>query len=302
MSPRAVRAKPETRRQNHGRGHSYLIDGTKAPGVTTLLGGIPKNALVGWAAGTVGDFVTDRVQLVDGHIVADEVLDDLVKIGRERNRPIPDWREANKIPRTKVADALKGLPYVERDAAANRGTEVHRLAQRLAEGEEITVPPELAGHVDAYLRFRDEWGPYDEQVEFIGVNRTCGYMGTGDLLCRLRHAPSLGLALIDLKTNRSGPFGETGLQLAGYRYFETIVGDDGDEQPMPEVESTLCLWLRADGYDLYPFEAGPAQHRMLLYAGQVADFVAANAPGEPPPWVRSTRTKGEALPPPRKAE
>lgn len=295
----AKRPAPPTRRVNHGRGHSYLIDGTKAPGVTTLLGGIPKPALVGWAAAAVGDFVADRLQLVDGHVHADEVLDDLRHTARW---PIPDFRELKKIPRTKVADAFKGLPYAERDAAANRGTEVHRLAQRLAEGEEVTVPDELVGHVDSYLKFRADWQPFDEQVEFIVLNRTCGYMGTGDLICRLRAAPGMGLCLVDLKTNRSGPFGETGLQLAGYRYAEFLVDPDGLEEPMPQIDSTLALWLRADGYDLYPFEAGPAQHRMLLYAGQVADFVAAQGPEDKrPPWARSTRTKGEALTPPRKA-
>lgn len=278
--------KPATRRVNRGRGHSYLLDGEAADGVTTIIGdGMPKPALVGWAAGTVGEFVADRLQLVDGHYLADDVVAELRRIGVERDRPIPP----EGLPRVKIADGFKGLPYYDRDKAGNRGTEVHRIAQRLAEGEEVQVPDELVGHVDAYLRFREEWGPYDEIVEFVGANRTHRYMGTGDLICRLRAAPELGLCEIDLKTNRSGPFGEVGLQLAAYRYFEAIVDEDGNEAVMPEIDSTLCLWVRADGYDLYPFEAGPAEFRTFLYVQQVARFAK----------VRSREVKGEALQAPK---
>jgi hypothetical protein len=40
--------------------------------------------------------------------------------------------------------------------------------------------------------------------------------------------------MVDLKTNRSGIFGETALQLAGYRYADTYLDEDGNEQPMPK--------------------------------------------------------------------
>lgn len=36
-------------RRNHGRNHSYTVDGQKVPGVTTIIGnGLPKPALVAW--------------------------------------------------------------------------------------------------------------------------------------------------------------------------------------------------------------------------------------------------------------
>jgi hypothetical protein len=280
-------------RKNRGRNHWYLdVDGNKLDGVTWVLSnGIPKPALVGWAAGAVGDFVTDRLQIHDGRIVADEVLDDLRAIGAQRERPIPDWREAKKIPRTKIADGFKGLPYADRDAAGGRGTETHRLAQLLAEGEEVTVPDELAGHVDAYLAFRDDWQPHDEHVEVPVANHTHRYAGTLDLFGRLGAAPELGTCLIDLKTNRSGPFGETALQIAAYRYAEVMLDESGDERPMVDIDSTLCLWLRADGYDLYPFDAGPAEFRTFLYAQQVAHFCDQ----------RSREVKGESMRVPAKA-
>lgn len=279
---------PVTKRVNRGRGHSYVLDGEKAPGVTTILNdGLPKPALVGWAAGTVGEFVADRLQINDGHVVADDVLDDLRAIGAKRDRPIPDWRENGKLPRTKLADGFKGLPYADRDAAGNRGTEVHALARRLAEGEEIEVPDELVGHVDSYLQFRRDWEPIDEIVEFSVVNRQHHYMGTGDVISRFARAPELGVALYDIKTNRSGPFGEVGLQLAGYGFAETMLGDEG-EIPMPDIDWFGVLWLRADGYDLYPFHVDDVIFRYLLYVQQVAHFCT----------VISRDLKGESMRPP----
>lgn len=281
-----------TKRINRGRGHSYVLDGEMAPGVTTILNeGLPKPALVGWAASTVGEFVADRLQIVDGHIIADDVVDDLRAIGAKRDRPIPDWREANKLPRTKLADGFKGLPYADRDAAGNRGTEVHRLAQHLAQGEEVEVPDELIGHVDSYLKFRADWQPFDEIVEFSVVNRQHRYMGTGDVISRFERAPELGLALYDIKTNRSGPFGEVGLQLAGYGFAETMLTDEG-EIPMPEIDWFGVLWLRADGYDLYSFQVDETIFRYLLYVQQVAHFCT----------VLSRDLKGESMRPPALVE
>jgi hypothetical protein len=53
--------------------------------------------------------------------------------------------------------------------------------------------------------------------------------------------------LIDLKTNRSGIFGETALQLAGYRHADTYLDEDGNEQPMLEVDGCAAVHITADG-------------------------------------------------------
>lgn len=257
-------------RTDRGRGHSYLIDGVKTRGVTTIIGdGYPKPALVAWAAGVVAEFVAEGLDPVPhGFVDASRMLADLRVIAARRERPLPD-----KFSRIKIADALKGLPYVERDLAANRGTEVHRLAERLAAGEpDVPIPEPLTGHVDAYLRFRDDWHPTDELVEVVVGNRTHGYCGTCDLWATV---PDLadGRCLIDLKTNRTGPFGEVALQLAAYRYAETYLDHDGDERPVPPFDGgAYVLWLRADGYDLKPVQAGPDEFRQFLYVAQTATF------------------------------
>ena len=261
---------PEIKRRNYGRGHGYTLNGEKVPGVTTIIGaGLPKPALMGWAAKTIAEYVADRLDQADGHVLADQLIDDLAELARTKGKPWPD-----KLSRTKVAELLKGVHYEDRDQAANRGTAVHNLAEKLAHGEEVEVPEELTGHVDSYLQFLDDWQPTDALLEFVVGNTPHRYSGTGDMIATLIDGRRW---LLDIKTSRSGPFGEVALQLAGYRYAEHAL-IDGETVPMPQVERCGVIWVRADGYDLIPFEAGPAEFRQFLYVRQVGDWLAAQDP------------------------
>ena len=257
---------PDIKRRNYGRGHGYALDGQKVPGVTTIINdGLPKPALMGWAAKTIAEYVADRLDQADGHVLADQLVDDLGELARTKGKPWPD-----KLSRTKLAELLKGIHYEDRDQAAKRGTEVHALAERLARGEEVDVPEPLTGHVDAYLAFLDDWRPTDAHLEVTVASVKHRYSGTLDMIATL---PGLGRCLLDIKTSRSGPFGEVALQLAGYRFAEFAV-IDGETVPMPDIDWCGVIWVRADGYDLYPFDAGPAQFRSFLYVQQVGRFLA----------------------------
>lgn len=241
----APRPRAATRRIDRGRSHEYVLDGVKADGVTTLInGGIPKPALTGWAAREVAELVCQRREILQ------EMTDD------------------------EIVDFLKGAPFRTRDRAANRGTEVHALAAKLARGEKVEVPEELIGHVDAYLDWRRRWDPQDELVERTIVNRRYRFAGTFDLWCRL---PGLGACLIDLKTNRSGPFGEVAVQLAAYAHGEAYLDSDGVERPMPAIEWFGVLWLTGDSWELVPFDVTEREFRTFLYAAETARWVQQRA-------------------------
>lgn len=228
-----------TKRINAGRGgHFYKLDGEKVDGVTTVIGnGIPKPALMYWASREIATYAADSLDL-------------LAQMDREAR-----------------IDLLKGAPYRDRDRAARRGTEVHGLAEKIMGGEEVEVPEELTGHVDSYLSFLDDFGVRAVLVEAVLGNRTHGWMGTCDLIADLND----GLRyLMDLKTTRSGIFGETALQIAAYRNAEFYLDADGAEQPMPKVDACAAIWVRADGYDLIPVDASPATYKVFRHAQQVA--------------------------------
>lgn len=261
-------ASPATGRVNRGRGHSYKLDGRRAEGVTTIMkNGVPKPSLLYWAPRKAAEWAVENW----------DWLTELLK------------RPGNTAPA--VIDLIKEAPWNERDEAGNRGTEVHRLAEELAAGNEVEVPDELVGMVDAYLKFREEWEPFEEQTELVVGHRKHRIMGTLDLLCRLRGLEEgRPRCLIDIKTNRSGPFGDTALQLAGYGFADFYLDENGLEVPMPKVDKFLVLWLFPDGYELYPYDVTERELRTLLYAQQVAFFVE----------TRSKTIKGPALDPPRK--
>ena len=161
-----------------------------------------------------------------------------------------------------------------KDTAAKRGTDVHRAAERLLAGEAVQVPEEIAGHVEAYARFIEEFKVEPVHVEFSCVSYKWGYAGTGDL-CAWIQVPDLGrvLTLDDLKTSRSGIFGETALQLAGYRYADVWVVDGKEIEP-PPVDHCFGIHVRGDGYDLIPVEVTEQEFKDYLYAGRIGQFVA----------------------------
>lgn len=309
MSPK--KPAPKTRIQRHGNGHSYYLDGEKVPGVTTILSnGIPKNGLIGWAANTVADTVANGLGIArnekgETRIVADELVKDLLEWnGTRGSHAVKVGSEA--LPRLALAKILSSVRYRDSDEAGSRGTEVHKLAEKLARGEEIEVPDALAGHVESYLRFLDEWDPTEALVERVVINRRWGYMGKLDLIAHfagewssgpLRGQP-IGRGLLDLKTARSGIFAETGLQLAGYRYAETMLnGVDGDnnaiESPMPAIDWCGAVWIRADGYDVYRFDVSEKTFRVFLYAKHVGEWLDFK---EGP----ASTIKGDAIKPPRR--
>jgi ribosome-associated translation inhibitor RaiA len=251
-------------RVNRGRGHSYKIDGKPAEGVTTLIGdGTRKKALEAWGIRSVAEYAAEH-------------LDRLVEMQ-------PMGREA-------IVQALKQSPYTDRDQAANRGTEVHALAEELIHGRQVEVPPELAGHVESYVRFLDDWQPEPIKVEKVVASRQWNYCGTFDAVYRL---PDGRVVLGDIKTSRSGIYAETALQLAAYRFAEVYVDDDGSEKPMADlgIEHGQGLWIRGDGYDVLPIPCDEPVFKAFLHIAYGARWMKANKdivgdPETPPTQLR----------------
>lgn len=220
MTDTTTEGRAGLRKHSSGRGHWYTLDDAKVPGVTTLIGdGVPKPALVSWAARSVAEYVADH-----------------------RDAVVQLW---DTMPRAQVVSTLKGTPYAQRDEAARRGTEVHKLAEQLAGGAEVEVPEEIAGHVEAAVRWLDDWQPKVLVSEVPVASRRWWYAGTLDLVVE---TPDGTRWIVDWKTGKSGIWGEAALQLAAYAGAEFYL--DGDrELPMADLRITrgLGVHLRADG-------------------------------------------------------
>jgi hypothetical protein len=230
-----------TRRlEARGGGHTYRLDGEKVDGVTTVLGnGIPKAALVPWAGKVCAEVVRDK------------------------------WDALGEMAPDERFDFVRGAPSRDRDRGARRGTEVHGYAAMILAGNQVDVPDELVGHVDAYLKFLGDFDVQAILIEAVLGNRTHRWMGTLDLVADLND----GLRwLLDIKTTRSGIFPETAVQLAAYRNAEFYLDAAGAEIPMPAVQRVGAIWVRGDGYDLIPVDAGPDVYRVFRHAQAISKW------------------------------
>lgn len=208
--------------------HRYKLDGEWVPGVTTILGVLDKPAIPKWAAKSVAEYVATHREGIE-HL----------------------WTMGERA----VIDALKGVPWTERDQAGVRGTDVHDFAERILNGQEVDVPEHYVGHVESCIAFMEDWNITPVLVEQTVGSREHKYAGKLDLIADSAHAPR---AIYDWKTAASGIYKETAFQLVAYAFAE-FHGENGDEHPMADlgIEESYGVHIRADGYDVYPLAYGP---------------------------------------------
>jgi len=203
------------------------------PGVTGLIGGgIPKPALNPWYARMVAEFVDQNPLEV------------------ERLRSLPPVQH-NGRERSALVDALCKVPTGKRDTAAERGTAIHALAEKVVAGDEVAVSVEHDGEVTGYAEFLDTWDITPLVVEGRGANATEWFAGTFDLVGTSPHLAGGKPIMIDLKTS-NGVYGETALQTAAYANFEFYLDADGQEHPMPEIHACYVAHITPFGTDLHP--------------------------------------------------
>lgn len=233
-----VTLEPITRR-NYGRGHGYHDStGAKIRGVTTWINdGMPKPALVNWAANEAAGYAVDHWTELDELSVAQR-LDTIRK----------QWRGSNK-------------------GSMAIGTRVHAIAEQVVTGAEVHVDDDIRGYVEQYVAFLDAFDVQPVVVEGVVGNLTMTppYAGTLDLIADLKDGQRW---LLDLKTGAS-VWGEVGLQLAAYRYATTLMVD-GQPEPMPEVDACGVVHVRPDTYELRPVKADADTFLRFRYVQQVA--------------------------------
>ncbi len=238
---------PPIKRVETAKGHHYKDgNGHRIPGVTTILGdGVPKPALINWAANSTAEAAVDR------------------------------WDELTELQPSARLKELQNARYAKSDKAKKRGTEVHGYGERLVKGEKVTgIPDELRGHVEAYTAFLDKFEVDPILVEATIVNYRYGYAGTLDLICELTDEKGARRTLLlDIKTNEKGIFGETALQLAAYRYAEFYLDADGNELPMIPVEGCGAILVNSDGAQLIPCTSDENTFKSFRIAYAMRDIV-----------------------------
>jgi len=225
-------------------GRAYYIDDVKVDGVTTILKALPKN-LTQWAADAGA------------------------------NHAVENWDKLSDLPLTKRLDAIRYAHREIRNTAAERGTEIHKLGQKLYEGLPIEVAPEHRGPVEAYAQFLDRWQIQVIASETPVVSTRYRYGGTADLWAYIGCRDNVR-ALIDLKTGNN-VYELTTLQLTGYRFADLWhpAGVDApkdkreaSEEPLPPVDETWVAHILPDTVRMMPVKTSD-QFRAFLYVQQI---------------------------------
>ena len=239
--------------------HRYWLNGEgPVPSVTTVLGILDKPAVVAWKSRESARAMWRALNPRTG------VLPDL---------EVKEGTDAEELQRTEDALIKWAMQEADktRDTAAALGTQVHRLADIVGAPEAgsmgFQVSEETLPYVEAFRGFLDRYGGSQSIVSSEHcVWSANGYAGTYDLLMQLPataegHSPHTDpdacticltagqeLWLIDIKTSK-GYYPEYGLQLAGYRWADSIVLPDTPVvYPMPHIQRTGVLHLRPDQY------------------------------------------------------
>lgn len=200
--------------------HRYKIDGEWVVGVTTALNGIPKN-LTRWAAREVADYAIRNLRTVS--------------------------QVSESAGYGPAMDMLTAIPDQRRDSAAIRGTDVHALAEKYIQGEEISFPDEISPYVKGYAQFIADYEPESLHEELVMGSREHGFAGRLDSIQR---SARFGTALIDYKTSNR-VYGNHALQCVAYCNGD-IALIDGATVPFERIDTAFILHIQPDTYDLIP--------------------------------------------------
>jgi hypothetical protein len=204
--------------------------------------------------------------------------------------------------RAALTKEIKALHRTAKELAADLGDRVHSAAEARVLGAPIPADAEVLPYIAQLDQWLTAWGvDLDEHVvatEITCLHRRLGYAGTADLLVWLPTGPGgrLELWLIDYKTSATRPaksvYPETTLQLAALRYAEVVLLPDDTDEPMPKVQRTGVLNLRAKSHALVEMPAGRDAHRAFRGALETTRWLHAaptTYPALPAPAARSTR-------------
>lgn len=228
----------------------------KVPGVTSVVGMLPKDFLTYWAAKITAETAVDQVDTV--------------------------VRLAERDPQGAV-DYLKGAHRRTTKQAADLGSMAHDLFERLARGEVINprhVHADVKPHVAWFKEFLDKVQPRFLHLEETVWSDEHLYAGSFDAVAVIDGET----VLLDWKTSRA-VYDSVALQLAAYRYADRIiVAGSGESVPVPTMAGGAVLHVRPEGWKLVPVECGPVVFDAFLKLRGIFDWEAEgkkNVVGKP---------------------
>ncbi|MCX4572300.1 hypothetical protein OHB41_03685 [Streptomyces sp. NBC_01571] len=214
-------------------GSRFYVNETRpnvtVPGVTSIVGMLPKQDFLGpWQAGMAADLAIDSF--------------DYLSQMAERDR-------------AGARRYISGAARRYTETRSKLGSRAHDVFERLMNGEDVDyVHPDIVNHVEHFRQFLVMVNPELVRAEDVAWSYQHEYAGSFDAILRVwvnvdakgnvtitpdRSGTPI-LVMVDYKTSKN-TYTDVALQLAAYRYADVIIDPEGNEEPMPDIESAAVL-------------------------------------------------------------
>ncbi|MEV7582222.1 hypothetical protein [Streptomyces erythrochromogenes] len=206
----------------------------KVPGVTSIVGMLPKPFLTFWAARMTAETAVENLDAV---------------------RAIAERDPAGAI------DFLRNSHTRYTSLRAKVGSDAHDLFERMIRLEEIgRVHPDLEPYRLGFAEFLLAVRPQLIRAEDVCWSDEHQYAGSFDAIVRVRLGEDgkpdhengeWHTLLVDWKTSKSA-YPDVALQLSAYAHADRIVSPDGTSEPMPKVDGAAVLHITPEGWVFKP--------------------------------------------------
>ncbi|GGU49136.1 hypothetical protein [Streptomyces violascens] len=207
----------------------------KVPGVTSVVGMLPKPFLMFWAAKMTAELAVDSLPFVAQMAERD---------------------------RQGAVDYLKGASRRYTKMRADVGSDAHDLFERMIRGQFVgSVHPDLAAYRDNFAAFLEAVNPRLERAEDVAWSDAHGYAGSFDAVLTVwldndgKPTPDRSgtphLLMADWKTSKA-TYPDVALQMSAYANADRIISPDGTSEPMPEFDGAAVLHITPELWEFKP--------------------------------------------------
>lgn len=203
-------------------------DDHKAPGVTSIVGMLPKPFLTWWAAKMTAESAVSNIDAVYSLAKADP--------------------EA-------AVDMLKGAHRRYTKLRADVGSAAHDMFERMIRGENVRrVGMDLEPYRAHFAEFLDRVQPELVSAEDVMWSDTHDYAGSSDAILRIKDRDgSDALVMTDWKTSKD-TYPDVALQLAAYAHADRLIDSEGNSRPMPKIDAGAVLHVTPERWAFKPVD------------------------------------------------
>lgn len=205
----------------------------KYPGVTSVVGQLPKPFLQRWNANMAAELAISSL--------------DFIKEMAERDRD-----GAKKY--------IAGAAFRYTSHRARVGSQAHDLFERMIRGQYVgNVHPDMRTYQRHFAEFLDRVQPELVRAEDVAWSDTHKYAGSFDAMLRLKlddkgkpdPTGDSALVIADWKTSK-GTYPDVALQMSAYAHADEVVAPDGTREAMPDFDGAVVLHITDETWEFLP--------------------------------------------------